>query len=340
MIKSLIHRLPEGIHRDRADRIMLLFPGLLVSIVVALAATFLSEHYGGPVMLFALLLGIAFNFLSADAPCKPGIDFASRTVLRFGVALLGARITVSDALTLGPAPVLLAIVGVVTTIGVGLALSRLLGFPRLFGLLTGGAVGICGASAALAIASVLPKRDGLRESDVIFTVVVVTTLSTIAMVLYPIMLNQGTLSDTQIGIFLGATIHDVAQVVGAGFSISQEAGDAATLTKLLRVAMLVPVVLAISFTLARGQSEGRVAVPSFLVGFVALVAINSLGVIPEAVQSGLSDVSRWALVAAISALGMKTMLGQIVTVGPRALLLILMETIWIAGVGALVILFS
>ncbi len=224
MLKTLIQRLPAGAHRDRADRLMLLFPGLLVSVVVALAATFLSEHYGGPVMLFALLLGIAFNFLSAEGPCKPGIEFASRTVLRFGVALLGVRITVSDALMLGPTPVLLAIVGVVTTIGVGLVLARLLGFPRLFGLLTGGAVGICGASAALAIASVLPKREGVRESDVIFTVVVVTTLSTIAMVLYPIMLAQGHLGDTQSGIFLGATIHDVAQVVGAGFSISQEAG--------------------------------------------------------------------------------------------------------------------
>ena len=340
MIQRLIHCLPAGVHRERADRLALLFPGLLVSVVVALAATFLSEHYGGPVMLFALLLGIAFNFLSADGPCKPGIDFTSRTVLRFGVALLGARITVSDAMMLGPTPIVLAVVGVVTTIGVGLLLSRLLGFPRLFGLLTGGAVGICGASAALAIASVLPKREDLGESDVIFTVVVVTTLSTIAMVLYPVMLSQGHLNDTQIGIFLGATIHDVAQVVGAGFSISPEAGDAATLTKLLRVAMLVPVVLAISVVVARGEAKGRVGVPGFLVGFVAIVAVHSLGLIPAAVQSALSDVSRWALVAAIAALGMKTMLGQIVTVGPRALLLILVETVWIAGVGALLVLLA
>ncbi len=321
------------------NRAALLFPGLLVSIVVALAATFLSEHYGGPVMLFALLLGIAFNFLSTEGPCKPGIDFTSRTVLRLGVALLGVRITVADALSLGPAPLLLAVVGVATTIGAGVLLARILGFPRLFGLLTGGAVGICGASAALAISSVLPKGKGAQESDTIFTVVVVTTFSTLAMVLYPILLDQGSLSHAQIGIFLGATIHDVAQAVGAGFSISTETGEAATLTKLLRVAMLVPVVLLISFFVSRGAREGgRVAVPGFLLGFVALVLVNSLGLVPATVQTALSDVSRWALVAAIAALGMKTMLGQIVTVGPRALLLILMETIWIACLGLFVVL--
>ncbi|MFC0193638.1 YeiH family protein [Aureimonas pseudogalii] len=332
-MQRLVDRLPPGGRRRRAEQVLVLFPGLLVSVVVALAATFLSEHYGGPVMLFALLLGIAFNFLSSERPCKPGIEMAARTILRFGVALLGVRITVSDALMLGPAPLFLAIAGVATTIGVGLLLARLLGFPRLFGLLTGGAVGICGASAALAIASVLPRRDGVRESDVIFTVVVVTTLSTVAMVLYPILLQQTSLGDARMGIFLGATIHDVAQVVGAGFSISPETGDAATLTKLLRVAMLVPVVLLISVIVSRGRSEGRVAVPGFLVGFVALVAVNSFGLVPAAAQTGLSDVSRWALVTAIAALGMKTMLGQVLTVGPRALLLILFETIWIAGVG-------
>ncbi|WP_280137267.1 putative sulfate exporter family transporter [Aureimonas sp. N4] len=118
-----------------------------------------------------------------------------------------------------------------------------------------------------------------------------------------------------------------------------EAGDAATLTKLLRVAMLVPVVLSISFFVSRGQSEGRVSVPGFLLGFVALVAINSLGLVPPVVATALSDLSRWALVAAIAALGMKTMLGQIVTVGPRALILILLETIWIAALGLAVVWF-
>lgn len=334
MYQRLIRHLPEGKLADRLSRATLIFPGLLVSVVVALAATFLSEHYGGPVILFALLLGIAFNFLSVESACKPGIEFSARTVLRFGVALLGMRITVSDAISLGPTPLLLAIIGVTTTIGIGILLARLLRFDKQFGILTGGAVGICGASAALAISSVLPKRGDSSETDAVFTVVMVTTMSTVAMVVYPIIAQMLGLSDTQAGIFLGATIHDVAQVVGAGYSISTESGDAATLTKLLRVAMLVPVVLAISVMLARGtDGGGRVGLPGFLVAFVALVIINSFGLIPPFIAAMLSDLSRWALVAAIAALGMKTMLGQIFTVGPRALVLVTVETLWIAGVA-------
>lgn len=312
-----------------------LLPGFLIAATVALAATFLSGHYGGPVMLFALLLGMALNFLASDPKCRPGIDFTARTVLRLGVALLGVRITIDAAASLGPVPILLAVVGVIVTIGAGLALAKALGFSARFGVLTGGAVGICGASAALAIASVLPKG---KEGDTIFTVIAVTSLSTIAMIAYPIVLQSSGWDDVQAGLFLGATIHDVAQVVGAGYSISTEAGDAATLTKLLRVSMLVPVVLVLSVIVARGQEGGAKArLPTFLVGFVALVIINSLGLIPAPVQTVVSDLSRWALVAAIAALGVKTMLGDVMKVGPKAMLLVVLETAWIAGLGAVII---
>ena len=324
--------------RARIEGARQLLPGVLLAVVIGLAATFLSDHYGGPVILFALLLGIAFNFMSAEGPAKPGIEFTARSVLRLGVALLGVRITVGDAMELGPSPILLAILGVATTIGIGILLARLLGFDRNFGLLTGGAVGICGASAALAIASVLPKREGSEgETDTIFTVVAVTTLSTVAMVLYPVLLQQSAFGDIQSGIFLGATIHDVAQVVGAGYSISTQSGDAATLTKLLRVAMLVPVVLAISFVLARGSGKGRIGLPPFLIAFVLLVVVNSAGWVPPALALFLTDLSRWALVSAIAALGMKTMLGQVLTIGPKALFLVVAETAWIAFLAIVVL---
>lgn len=310
-----------------------LAPGLLVCATVAMAATFLSEHYGAPVMLFALLIGIAFHFLSEDGPCGEGIAFASRTVLRMGVGLLGARITIEEVFDLGPAPLVLATAGVALTIGFGLVLARAMRFNASFGLLTGGSVGICGASAALALASVLPRgRKGVTEGDLIFTVVAVTTLSTLAMVVYPILVTSLGFGEIESGIFLGATIHDVAQVVGAGYSISQEAGDAATLTKLLRVAMLVPVVLAVTLLLARsGAGEGpRPGFPLFLVVFVVLLLVNSAGLVPAAAGEILADVSRWLLVTAIAALGMKTSLAQVARVGPRAMLLVVAETVWIA----------
>jgi uncharacterized integral membrane protein (TIGR00698 family) len=333
MYESLVNRMPWPKARGWALEARTLAPGVAVAGTIAMAATFLSDHYGAPVMLFALLLGMAFHFLAEESPCAPGIGFAARSILRLGVGLLGARITVGAALALGPSPLIVAALGTTLTLVFGAWLARRIGFTRDFGILTGGAVGICGASAALAIASILPRGPGgVGERDTIFTVLGVTTLSTIAMVAYPILVTALGFDDERAGIFLGATIHDVAQVVGAGYSISPEAGDAGTLTKLLRVAMLVPVVLAITLLLFRGTDTGgkRPPFPGFLIGFVVLVAINSLGLIPEPLRLAMVDLSRWALVAAIAALGMKTSLKDLAAVGPKALALLVAETAFIA----------
>ena len=130
------------------NRARSLFPGVIACAVVAAAAGFLGQHYGAPVLLFALLLGLAMNFLSGDgAPCAPGIEFCARTVLRIGVALLGLRITVEQVMALGWGPVVLVVASVAITITLSMVVARALGFQSLFGLLTGGATAICGASA-------------------------------------------------------------------------------------------------------------------------------------------------------------------------------------------------
>ncbi|MFD2741739.1 YeiH family protein, partial [Sulfitobacter aestuarii] len=176
--------------------------GFLVSVVVAVAAQFLSDHYGAPAMLMALLLGIAFHFLAEEGPCVKGIAFTSRTVLRIGVALLGARISVELLIGLGPKLIALVVAGVILTILVGLAGARFLGRGWRFGLLTGGAVAICGASAAMAIAAVLPKNEH-SERNLIFTVLGVTVLSTLAMIAYPVITQMLDLDDRATGVFLG-----------------------------------------------------------------------------------------------------------------------------------------
>jgi uncharacterized integral membrane protein (TIGR00698 family) len=309
-------------------------PGLVIAGMVALAASWLAEHYATPVMLFALLLGIAVNFLSKDERCRPGLDFASRTVLRLGVALLGARITLEQIQSLGGGAVVLTAGAVVLTILCGVLLARITGLPRNFGLLTGGSVAICGASAALAIASVLPRGPD-HERDTIMTVVAVTALSTIAMVLYPVLAAAIGFDEHTTGIFLGATIHDVAQVVGAGYSVSTQAGDTATIVKLFRVALLLPVVLVISFMLQRsraadlGGEERSALLPSFLVGFALLVMVNSLGWLPASVAGALQEGSRWCLVVAIAALGTKTSLGDLARVGWRPVAIIVGETVFV-----------
>ena len=317
----------------RAKLIHAVYPGVLVAGTIALASTWLAQHYTAPVMLFALLFGMAFHFLHEEGRCVAGIEFTSRSVLRVGVGLLGVRITFGQIASLGAWPVATVIVGVATTIVFGFLLARRLGLSPMFGVLSGGAVAICGASAALAIASVLPRSD-TRERDTILTVVSVTALSTLAMILYPVFAMSIGLDHKQAGVFVGGTIHDVAQVVGAGYTISNETGDIATYVKLLRVAMLLPAVFAISYLVARrgGDGEGaRATLPMFLVGFAVLVLINSLGLLPQVLIDVANEASRWCLVAAIAALGMKTSFKALFAVGWRPVGLMVAETLWIAA---------
>jgi len=320
-----------------------IYPGLLVAATIALAATWLSQQYRSPVMLFALLFGMTFHFLYEEGRCVAGIEFSSKAVLRVGVALLGARITASQILELGVMPIATVVVGIVSTIVLGAFAAQRLGLSRSFGVLSGGAVSICGASAALAIASVLP-RTRESERDTILTVVTVTVLSTIAMIVYPLFVMAIGLDYVHAGIFLGGTIHDVAQVVGAGYSISSLTGDVATYVKLLRVTMLLPVVFSIAFVVSRGAKGGqrgwKASLPLFLVGFAVLVALNSLGLLPKAASDAASDVSRWCLVTAIAALGMKTSFKDLVAVGWRPVALMVLETSWIAAVTIVAVMFA
>jgi uncharacterized integral membrane protein (TIGR00698 family) len=317
------------------ERITTLFPGFIICLTVGLAANFLGEHYGAPAMLFALLLGMALHFLYEDPKCQPGIGFTGTTILRIGVALLGFRIALADVMTLGWHTVLLMVAGIATTILFGLLVARLFGLKRRFGALTGGAVAICGASAALALSAVMPKNSD-QERDTVFAVVGVTALSTLAMIIYPMLSGLIGMSDAEAGIFIGATIHDVAQVVGAGYSISVEAGDLAALTKLMRVAMLLPVVLMFVLVFRAHAESGSAEskpklLPGFLVAFVVFVAINSAVAIPGEVKSGLTALSRTCLVTAIAAIGLKSNLRNIATLGWRPVLLMVAETIWLAG---------
>jgi uncharacterized integral membrane protein (TIGR00698 family) len=316
-------------------------PGLVSAMVVAIAAMFLAEHYGASAMLFALLLGMAMNFLGQEGKCVAGIQFASSTVLRLGVGLLGLRITFNEVAALGGATVWMVVGAVAATVVFGALFVRILHLPddhsNRFGILTGGAVAICGASAALAVAAVLPKT-ATSDRDTSFTIIGVTALSTIAMVLYPLVAAAFGFNSIEAGIFLGGTIHDVAQVVGAGYSVGKEAGDTATIVKLLRVAMLLPVILVLSMLMRRAPADGSAAahakrpplLPWFAVLFAVLVAANSLLPIPKAALAFAGEISRFALVTAIAAIGMKTSLKELTVLGFKPVLLIVAETLFIA----------
>ena len=322
---------------DIAVKCKNIWPGLGIATITGMAALFLSEHYNAPAMLFALLLGMAVSFLyQNDTPCACGIDFTASTLLRAGVVLLGLRIALGDLAVLGWQTALMLAGAIFTTIVLGVGLAKILGLQKRFGALTGGSVAICGASAALAISTILPKGEN-HERDTLLTVIGVTAMSTIAMVLYPIIAGQIGMTDNEAGIFLGGTIHDVAQVVGAGYSVSESAGDMATLTKLVRVAMLMPVVLIMMLVIKRfyktnTQAEGGEVpkMPLFLIGFIALMLLNSFVTLPEFVIEAGTQVSRFFLVVSITAIGMKSNLGKLAEVGVLPIVMIVVETLWIA----------
>lgn len=240
--------------------------GLIACTIVSLAALFLADNYGAPIMVFALLLGMSVNFLYENEQCVAGVDFASSAVLRFGVILLGARILLEDVLSLGWATVLLVLVGVATTIVFGIVSAKILKLDHRFGMLSGGAVAICGISAAMTLSSVMPKNQE-TEHYTLLTVLMVAAFGAIAMVVYPVVADMLDLSTAASALFIGGSVHDVSHVVGASYSISPEVGYSAMVVKMLRVALLIPVTW-VFFGLFRqeratGAGKATVALPFF-----------------------------------------------------------------------------
>ena len=205
-----------------------------------------------------------------------------------------------------------------------------------FALLTGGSVAICGASAALAIAAVIPHNDK-TERNTLFTVMAVTALSTMAMVIYPLLFGALGFTDVEQGFLIGATIHDVAQVVGAGFTVSDTAGETATITKLFRVAMLPVVLVIIGLVLrASGAGQGQRARGAVAVVHAAvpgLVGLGSVVDLPTMLVEQLTTLSRICLVTAIAALGVKTSLKALAAVGPGHMAVVVIETLVLLGLA-------
>ncbi len=324
----------------------IILPGIGITIITGLAALFLSEHYGAPVMLFALLLGIALSFLYEEGSCREGIEFSANFILKLGIALLGLRIALSDLIALGWETIVLLTVAIASTILIGTYTAKVLGLKKSLGVLTGGAVSICGASAALAISAVLPEHKD-KERDTLLTVICVTSMSTISMVIYPILTAYFGLDNHDSGLFLGGTIHDVAQVVGAGYSVSDETGNIATLVKLVRVSLLVPVVFCVLFFISwqnnkveskhSKQKFSAAGVPLFLIVFFLLMLVNSSTTIPQELTDITTSFSRFALIIAITAIGMKSNLAKLTSVGLKPIFLMLIETSWLAFFILLVI---
>lgn len=307
----------EATPRSRASDFL---PGLAVALLATLAALYLSDHYGVPLMLMALLVGLALNFLSADARLTPGLNLAARSLLRIGVVLIGVRITLADVADLG-LPALAAVIAVMTlTFAAGLLLARFSGASTAFGALCGGAVAICGGSAAMALAATLGERR-ISQGELTAVLVGIAGVGAAAMALYPPLATLLGLSDAAAGFLMGAAIHDVAQAVGAGDMVSAQAGAVAAIVKLSRVALLAPILLLVAAAFGTGGGK-RQGVPLFLVGFFLLAGVNSLGFVPAPIRAPAIEASSLLMAMAIAAAAIRSPMRELVASGHRPLLIV------------------
>ena len=309
-----------------------LFPGLAICGVASLAAAWLAEHYGFPIILLGLLIGLSLNFVAHDERTHRGLDFASRTFLRVGIVILGFQVTFAQIGALGATPFLALLVVMAAAMAGAMAGARLAGQNRYAGILAGGATAICGASAALALYGVVGKSR-LSQAQFALTLVGVSLASAMAMSVYPVLAAELGLNDRQAGFLIGASIHDVAQAIGGGFAFSDAAGQSATIIKLARVALLAPVVALVSLAIGREAGGGpqplwrRMAMPWFIVAFLAAMALNSAIAVPAALTGVLLAGSKGMLLLAVTATAMRTRLDLLLDMGWRAAVPVLGATL-------------
>jgi len=322
-----------------------LFPGLAACGVAAAAAAWLSEHYGFPIILLGLLIGLALNFIAREPTTHRGLDFASRTFLRIGIVVLGFQVTFGQIAALGAAPFAALVAVMAVTIGAGLLGARMAGQSRYAGILSGGSTAICGASAALALYGVIGK-DRLSQAQFALTLVGLSLASAFAMSVYPILAGYLTLSDRQAGFLIGASIHDVAQAIGGGYAYSDAAGSYATIVKLARVALLAPVVALATLWIGQaGEAAGRplwrrLAMPWFIVAFLGAVTLNSLIAVPAPVSHWALVSSKALLLLAVTATAMRSRMDLLLDMGWRATVPVLVATVasFLSALGFVVLL--
>lgn len=298
-------------------------PGIAIVGVAAGTSAWLAEHYGFPIILLGLLIGLALNFVAREPSTHPGLDFASRTCLRWGIVALGFQITLAQVWELGPWPFAALAAIMAVTFGAGLLGARISGQSRYAGILAGGATAICGASAALALYGII-GRDRLNQAQFALTLVGVSLASALAMSLYPVIAGQLGLSDAEAGFLIGASIHDVAQAIGGGFTFSDAAGAEATIIKLTRVALLGPVLILVALWIGtEGSGAGRpawrrITLPWFILGFAALVLLGSAVPIPPDVRGIMMVASKALLLFAVIATAMRSEPALVMSLGWRA----------------------
>jgi len=314
-------------------------PGLLMASVVAGAAYWLCELPGmtafSPLIL-AILIGTAFhNLLGTPAIAKPGVAFSMRRLLRFGIVLLGFQLTVSQIFEVGYHGFLIITATLAATFVFTVWMGRLLGVERKLAQLIAAGTSICGASAVIATNTVTNGDD----EDVAYAVACVTIFGSVAMFAYPLLPTLLHLDPHAFGLWTGASVHEIAQVVAAAFQYGKAAGEFGTIAKLSRVMLLAPVIIVLGWLASRNTTvrnsastaSSRPPMPWFVLGFVAVVGLNSLVNVPAADKAAIAAVTTFLLSVALAAMGLETDIRKLTARGVRPALLGALAFLFIAS---------
>ncbi|WP_035627740.1 YeiH family protein [Herminiimonas sp. CN] len=356
-----VHIAPAGARHSQAGfsaRVRPLLAGLALSGLIAYASIALGDlgwmqAHGLSALMIAIVLGIALGntvYPRLAGNCHTGVTFSKQTLLRLGIILYGFRLTFQDIGQVGFAGVAIDALVLTSTFALAMLLgTRLFKLDRNTALLIGAGSSICGAAAVMAVEPVLKGRT----EQVTVAVSTVVVFGTLAIFLYPLLyrLNLdwhlvGT-APASFGVYIGSTVHEVAQVVAAGHAIDQDAANAAVIAKMVRVMMLAPFLLILSTWLARrDRSSGaavargrleppaRLAIPWFVFAFIAVVGFNSLFLLPHPVVAGAIAVDTMLLAMAMAALGLTTHVSAIRRAGVKPLILAAILFCWLIAGGA------
>jgi uncharacterized integral membrane protein (TIGR00698 family) len=331
MSDATITVLPPKERNGRASAAGMAFglaPGLLLTIAIAGLAYVLRKVPGidtfSP-MILAILLGILFhNIVGTPARAKGGVVFSLRRILRLAIILLGLQLTASQVAAVGGTGIGIIVVTLIATFTLTKAMGRVLGVERKLAELIAAGTSICGASAVIATNTVTEGSD----EDVAYAVACVTVFGTLSMFLYPALGTLIHLDMHYYGLWAGSSIHEIAQVVAAAFQHGKEAGDFGTIAKLSRVMLLAPLVMTLGIIAVRrgagasGAKAGRkTPMPWFVLGFIAMIGVNSLGIIPSDATHAVTPVTTFLLTMALAAMGLETDIRKLRAKGVRPLAL-------------------
>lgn len=321
--------------------------GVLLITLFSLAAFYIGDmgfvkRLSFSPMIVGIILGMLYaNSLRNNLPDTwvPGILFCSKRILRIGIILYGFRLTFQDVTAVGLPAIIIDAIIVTVTVGGGVLIGKLLKMDRSIALLTSVGSGICGAAAVLGAESAINTKP-YKTAVAVSTVVIFGTLS---MFLYPVLYRNGVfdLSPELMGLFTGSTVHEVAHVVGAGNAMGQGVSNTAIIVKMIRVMMLVPALLIISWAVARNltkrdaaeQAKGKITIPWFAILFLVVIGFNSFNLLPVALVEWINQFDTFLLTMAMTALGAETSFDKFKKAGAKPFLLAAILFVWLIGGG-------